>query len=190
MEGTRQRGLLDHQAGEMARQYFEEFKTLRELATIYSVSAVGVQKCLKRNGFDTSKRRFSAPCIRCGNDAMRTRKQLKRTSEKMGVFCSQECYHAHLKEIAIGTGPKRNKWARSVRTYMRRARAIAAQHYGPLPMGSVVHHVNGNDSDNRVENLMLLKDQDSHLKIHRKFGEPVILWDGAEYSTRKITISL
>lgn len=37
----------------------------------------------------------------------------------------------------------------------------------------VVHHINGNLSDNRIENLMLFTNQSEHLKFHalqRKVG--------------------
>ncbi len=37
----------------------------------------------------------------------------------------------------------------------------------PLPKGTVVHHINRIRSDNRVENLLLLRNEDDHRALHR-----------------------
>jgi hypothetical protein len=43
-----------------------------------------------------------------------------------------------------------------------------------------VHHINGNPSDNRIENLILFKDSGSHLQFERNvnFNEDNIIFDG------------
>ena len=35
-------------------------------------------------------------------------------------------------------------------------RLVWEQHYGPLSLGWVVHHINGNKHDNRIENLLAM----------------------------------
>lgn len=45
---------------------------------------------------------------------------------------------------------------------------VMERHIGrPLPPGSVVHHRNRKRDDNRIENLLLMRNQDDHLALHR-----------------------
>lgn len=41
----------------------------------------------------------------------------------------------------------------------------------PLPDGAVVHHVNGDGTDNRNENLVVCQDQAYHLLLHKRMKE-------------------
>ena len=46
---------------------------------------------------------------------------------------------------------------------------IASQVLGkPLPNGAIVHHVNGNNSDNRKENLVILQSKGEHQELHKR----------------------
>lgn len=48
-------------------------------------------------------------------------------------------------------------------------RVVMENHIGrPLMTEEVVHHINGNKRDNRIENLMLFSSQEDHLNWHRK----------------------
>ena len=46
-------------------------------------------------------------------------------------------------------------------------RAMWEQSHGPIPEGYVIHHINGNGKDNRLENLMLMSLSD-HISLHAK----------------------
>lgn len=46
----------------------------------------------------------------------------------------------------------------------------------PLSEGSVVHHKNGDKSDNRPSNLKVFKSQAEHTRVHRESKRKTGLW--------------
>ena len=47
-----------------------------------------------------------------------------------------------------------------------------------LPVGAIVHHVNGKPADNRLKNLVICPDQAYHLLLHRRSKMLGIDWEG------------
>lgn len=65
-------------------------------------------------------------------------------------------------KVKMPTHPGRNK-----HDYVSLHRLIMEEHIGRyLLIGEVVHHINGNKKDNRIENLMLLKNESKHQQLH------------------------
>ena len=57
---------------------------------------------------------------------------------------------------------KRDDIATTKSGYMMEHRAVWIDNNGPIPDGAVVHHINGNPSDNRIENLELYESNGQH----------------------------
>lgn len=45
---------------------------------------------------------------------------------------------------------------------------IWEQHNGKIPEGAIIHHINGNPLDNRIENLMMFPNNAAHMAYHYK----------------------
>lgn len=61
-------------------------------------------------------------------------------------------------------------WIPKERVYYPLHHWVWEQHYGDIPTGYHIHHINGNRLDNRIENLQLMLARD-HLLLHSK-GKP------------------
>ena len=46
-------------------------------------------------------------------------------------------------------------------------RIIWEKHYGKIPIGAIIHHINGNKKDNRIENLMMFPSNTAHMNYHK-----------------------
>ncbi len=61
-------------------------------------------------------------------------------------------------------GHEKATWNGNVREHI----AVMEDYLGrPLPGGSIVHHCNRQRHDNRIENLLLMRNEDDHLALHR-----------------------
>jgi len=76
-----------------------------------------------------------------------------------------------LKEINYPSSNKRNIYKR---TKDDKGYSIAEhiliweKHFGKKPIGSVIHHINLNKLDNRIENLMLFPSSVAHMNFHKQ----------------------
>lgn len=39
--------------------------------------------------------------------------------------------------------------------------------YGNIPIGAVIHHINENKKDNKIENLMMFPNANAHMGFHK-----------------------
>lgn len=111
-------------------------------------------------------------CRGCGRDC-----ETHNTGNR-GVYCSKQC-----RADAERKGPDHPRrymqggywmlaWTepggtrrRPARRFQFEHRRVWEQHHGPIAAGWIVHHVNGVKTDNRIENLRLMRRAD-HNRLH------------------------
>ena len=150
---------------DLVHRYTEQHLTLREIGTLYGISAQAVMKRLRKVGVTRQDgERITRLCAHCGTIVTRTR---SRTLLHTRVFCCAEHYYAHIEN------PEFQKW----RHGGRQARAVVASHY-PLTREQVVHHKDFDQRNNAILNLAVYASQADHMAVHRgRQVKPV--WDGA-----------
>ncbi len=111
-------------------------------------------------------------CRGCGKES-----ETRQTGNR-GIFCSKPCradferkgreqprrYEQDgywMLQWTIPGGTKR----RQKRGHEFEHRRVWREHYGDIPEGSIVHHVNGDKKDNRIENLRLMRRRE-HSQYH------------------------
>ncbi len=150
---------------EIQKKYTEGLARMTELGEEYGMSRNSVYKLLKRMGTDTSKeQRVLLTCAACGAQVPRRRGKARATHN---TFCDRDCWRIW---HAI------NYTGIISRYHNRRAREIVAG-LTKIPDGGVVHHINGDPRENRIDNLVVLASSRDHVLIHKGFHvEPV--WTG------------
>jgi hypothetical protein len=140
-------------------------------------------RTLKPNTFFT--------CKQCGKEnAKYFEPDKKRSGEYTFEFCDRTCagnyrrgdrHPAWIGGVIVINGyvyvhsPNHPTVKGKKRKYVLQHRLVMEQHIGrALKRSEVVHHINENTQDNRIENLQLLSSQSEHKKIHepkRKRGK-------------------
>jgi hypothetical protein len=167
-------GKLDDRAIEL---YTDGLFSLDHIGKFFGVTRQGVKKYLNVRGIDTSKKGgLEITCDNCGVKFKKPRCQIRNNIKN---YCKPECYYAELGKS--GYIENRHK--------SRQAREIVREVY-PIDSKNVVHHVNGDQADNRLENLMVFKNNSDHMRWHRAGQEksgvvPEWRGDGIEPTIRE-----
>ena len=154
---------------DIVQRYSNELVPAAQLAAEYGVTRQAIYKVLKSHGVDTSKRRISSTCCACGKLIYLQKSRLRN---RINVFCNDKCYKAYLN---AGNAPYIKH-----RQGQRVARAKVAEVFD-LDDNNVVHHIDKNNFNNRIDNLMVFSSQGDHIRYHRlgpDFVSPI--WDGSK----------
>lgn len=130
-----------HSEETLRRLYIEEGKTIEEIADLGGVTLEPVRRALVRFGIPRRPR--------CRPDGHSNHWRGGRTVKHTGY-------------AGVWTGDG----------YVDEHRLVAEEKLGrPLGPGEVVHHINGDKTDNRPENLMVLESQVEHARLHAQSRE-------------------
>ncbi|MFN7341419.1 MAG: HNH endonuclease signature motif containing protein [Opitutia bacterium] len=108
---------------------------------------------------------FVLSCARCGASFTRFPSRARRYPRQ---FCSSACSLAQKKAERRGcvNGAGYRQISIECRTVLEH-RLVVEQNLGrALRPGEVVHHINGDRSDNRIENLRVIENSSAHLREH------------------------
>lgn len=166
--------------------YIEDLLTGTEIAEKYNVNTSYVYAELRRLNI-SAKEVCNIPvtCSQCKKIFTVQRHRIKSVRRSKGHFnhyCSPKCYYKS----------RKSKFKVRKRTSFS-SRRIVAQHL-PFPLKSkmIVHHVNNDSDDLRLENLWLFKSQADHASFHHRtranknrsvddqLKVPVPIWKGSD----------
>jgi biotin operon repressor len=156
---------------EAKRLFVDEKLSLEKVGKRMGVSRVAVHKALKKIGVDTSKKAnkvVKTTCYWCGREIEKKRCSFNNSSKH---FCMQGCYVGWLKSSDYNPNRMGQRMARIfVKPYVYKL-------FGQIDF--VVHHKDGNEENNKDENLLVFPSNADHVKWHRGSKRlPCVLLDG------------
>jgi len=139
----------DEQGKEICSIYFTEKLSIQKVAKRFNCSCTAIRNAISRNGLKP----------RTLSEAHNRRLGELSPAWKGGKICAPDGY------IYIHTSKHPNCNSDG---YVAEHRLIMEKHLGRyLKREEVVHHINGNPSDNRIENLMLFVKNEDHMGWHK-----------------------
>jgi hypothetical protein len=149
----------------MARLFIHDHLTMREIGALAGMSKVSVWKRLQKLGIQTTD--GTQPVMVCTH--CQTTYRRKRCAVRAATvhFCSIACYTQHIQQKSTY-----REWR-----YGQKLARQAVNAVFPLQRGYVVHHHDGDNTNNHPTNHAVFASQAEHMRFHRG-GQATPLWDG------------
>jgi len=142
---------IDSRAIEMWNNLY----SMQMIADVMDVSRHGVKKYLNRHGIDTSnKGGCDVECNSCGVEFKKARYHVR---QNIFNYCTPGCYYKSIENPAYVENRQRQRNAR---------KTVRACGYCLL-WGEVVHHKDGNTTNNDPNNLMVFACHGDRMRWHR-----------------------
>ena len=151
---------------EVIERYTIQHETMQEIADLTHISRAAISRRLKRAGITSEQgERVNCLCPVCGQSFSSTRKRWKQARKR---FCSMPCYTAQMQQTNYHAWRHGQRLART-----------AVKGCFPLQEGQIVHHVDGDNRNNKLENLWVFTSNADHMSFHRGgLAQPI--WKGYE----------
>lgn len=142
----------------LEEQYLVKHLTQEQIGKSIGTTGRWIGKLIKKFGIDTRKAEWvNVQCCVCGKTKDITRSHWKRTEQH---YCSSKCYYDRMASCSNYT---RSPYG------MRKARQVMAEHIGrELDGNECVHHIDGDNNNNRLDNLTLFPNNNEHIKHHHR----------------------
>lgn len=138
----------------------DEHRHVQEVADTFGVSRQRIYQLRRENNINIH-RPIEKICKKCGKEFTVNR---SRARNKEGVYCSTSCYIDDRREFADYQPNRQGQ---------RIARKTIEQSLGySLPDWCVVHHEDGDNANNNLDNLTVFPSQTEHLRYHhsKRYG--------------------
>ena len=141
--------------------------TVRVIGRLVGMSGVAVWKRLQAAGVSAVEgERVQAVCFNCGKLLEVTRTRWRKTRH---LHCSEACYYQTIANPEYNPNRQGQRLARKV---VSRVFSLSTQH--------IVHHVDTDTLNNRLDNLWVFASQADHMSYHRG-GSALPIWRGDQY---------
>jgi len=143
--------------------YTEKHLTGQQIGDMIGMSRAGVMKRLRKAGIKADQgEHVTCICDYCGSECSTTRARWRRTARQ---YCGEQCYYKSRENPAYLPWRQGQNIARQI-----------VNHYFKLQSHHVVHHIDGDNTNNKLSNLMVFESQSDHMTYHHGIHTVTPIW--------------